>query len=107
MWVTLLPVLSVRRLWPRREVLERLAVPVRAAADDPVGGELRDDRDPPPRLAFLDVRDVHLDERPTEELERVADRPAVVRPRARVDDQPVDGADGVVAEPDVLALAVR
>ena len=44
---------------------------------------------------------------PAERLERVADRPAVVRPRARVHNEAVGGVERRVQELDVLALVVR
>src|SRR5438045_1198270 len=50
---------------------------------------------------------VHLDDRDGERLERVVDRPGVVRPRAGVDDHPVGVVVRVVAPLDELALAVR
>jgi hypothetical protein len=50
---------------------------------------------------------VHLDDRPASELERVADRIAVVRPGAGVDDEAVGGLPQLLAPVDVLALAVR
>src|SRR5688572_1471256 len=58
-------------------------------------------------LALFGVREMHLDDRPRKDLERVADRVAVVRPRARVHDHPLGPLERVVAEVDVLALAVR
>ena len=60
-----------------------------------------------PFLALVDVGQVHLDERYLEGLERVVDRPRVVRPGAGVDDQPVGGAERLMEEADVLALVVR
>ena len=60
----------------------------------------------PPLLARVDVGQVHLDRRQPGDLERVADRPRVVRPGAGVEQQPV----GVVGAPvqllDELALVV-
>ena len=90
-----------------RQVDERLAVAVGPLADHAVRGEVGDHRVAPPLLALVDVREVHLDDRDLEDVERVVDRVAVVRPRARVDDQPVGVAVGVVDPVDVLALVVR
>jgi hypothetical protein len=50
---------------------------------------------------------VHLHDRPASELERVADRIAVVRPGAGVDDEAVGRLPQLLAPVDVLALAVR
>ena len=50
---------------------------------------------------------MHLDDRAGERLERVVDRPAVVRPRAGVDDEGVGVVERRVEELDVLALVVR
>src|SRR4051794_6894975 len=92
---------------PLREELERFPVPVGALADHAGGGDLREDGVLSPLLALLDVREVHLDDRRVEELERVADRIAVVRPRAGIRDDAAGPVKGVVAPPDVFALAVR
>ena len=87
--------------------MKRLAVAVEPLADDSHTPEPREHREAAPLLALVDVREVHLDERHLERLKRVVDRPGVVRPGAGVDDQPVGGAEGLVEEPDVLALVVR
>ena len=50
---------------------------------------LADHRHAPELLAGVDVGQVHLDRGQPGDLERVADRPRVVRPRARVEDQAV------------------
>ena len=50
---------------------------------------------------------MHLDDGHVEELERVADRVAVVRPRPRVCDHSVRPVERLVDPVDVLALAVR
>ena len=60
-----------------------------------------------PLLARVDIREVHFDERHGERLECVVDRPRVVRPGARVDDQAVGRAERLVKEADVLAFVVR
>ena len=62
---------------------------------------------PAPLLALVDVRQVHLDERDGERLERVVDRPRVVRPGPGIDDQAVGRPERLVEEADVLALVVR
>jgi hypothetical protein len=69
--------------------------------------QILEHRRSPPLLAVVDVGQVHLHDRHLECLERVADRPAVVRPRGRVHDEAVDVAVRVVAPLDVLALVVR
>src|SRR5580765_3025467 len=63
---------------PGREMRERLAVALRALAEHAVRDDVGEHRVTAPLLALLDVRQVHLHDRPTEELERVADRVAVV-----------------------------
>ena len=90
-----------------RQVDERFAVPLGALADHAKGHDFLQDREAPPLLALLDVGQVHLDDGRGEELDRVADRVAVVRPGARVQDDPVGPAAGLVAPVDVLALVVR
>ena len=50
---------------------------------------------------------MHLDDRRLEQLERVADRVAVVRPRAGIDDHAVGPVERLVDPVDVLALVVR
>src|SRR5438093_3253029 len=49
---------------------------------------------------------MHLDDWTGKEVDRVPDRIAVVRPRARVDDERVDVVHGLVTPVDVFALAV-
>ena len=61
---------------------------------------------PPPLLPVFDVREVHLDDRALRKLERVADRVAVVRPGARVDDEATGGVAELLAPLDVLAFVV-
>ena len=82
-------------------------VAVGALPEDSLGRERRDHRVAPPVLALLDVREVHLDERHLEELERVVDGVRVVRPRARVGDHALRPLERLVAPLDVLALVVR
>src|SRR5687768_10839212 len=60
-----------------------------------------------PRLALHDVGEVHLDDRDPRYLERVADRPRVVRPRAGVDDHAVGDLLDAVQVLDELTLGVR
>ena len=67
-------------------MLEGHLVAVRSEADEARGDEVGDDRLPPPLLPLVDVGQVHLDDRDRERLERVVDRPRVVRERAGVDD---------------------
>ena len=72
-----------------REQLERLAVAVRRpcpARSPRQRSRITDSA--APLLALVDRRQVHLDRRQAGHLERVADRLGVVRPRARVEDQP-------------------
>src|SRR5215212_5875832 len=71
-----------RRL--RGEVTQREVVAVDAQPADHAGGHGRDHRVVPELLARVDVRDVHLDERPTQQRARVAQRVRVVRPGARI-----------------------
>ena len=73
------------------QVIEGHAVAVGAVPDEARGDEVGDDRRAPPLLPLVDIREVHLDDWDVEELERVVDRPGVMRPRAGVDDYPVDG----------------
>ena len=76
-------------------------------ADDPLARQPFEDARPAPRLALVDVREVHLDDRAREGLERVVDRPAVVRPRAGVENERVGVVERRVEEFHVLALVVR
>jgi hypothetical protein len=85
----------------------RFPVPVRALAEDAFRRQLGDHGPAPPLLALVDVRQVHLDERHLEQFERIANRVAVVRPGARVDDDAARPLEGVMAPVDVLAFAVR
>src|SRR5579871_3112085 len=89
------------------QVVEGHAVAVGAVTDEAGGDEVGKNGRTAPFLALVDVREVHLDERDLEELERVVDRPLVVRPRAGVDDDAVDGVVRVVAPLDELPLVVR
>src|SRR3990170_7349403 len=89
------------------EPLERLPVPLGALSQDAVRDHVLDHRAAPPLLPLGDVREMDLDDRPPEELDGVADRVAVVRPRTRVEDDPVRPAPRVVAPVDELALVVR
>src|SRR5207249_10138518 len=88
------------------EELQGLPVPVRALAEDALGDKVGDDGVAPPLLASLDVREVNFDDRRVEQLERIADRVRVVRPRAGVDDHAVGPVVRVVTPLDVLALAI-
>src|SRR5439155_14649064 len=87
--------------------LERLAVAVRALSDDALRGEVCDHGLAAPLLALVDVREVDLDERDGQQLERVPDRIRVVRPGPRVRDDAVGPVERVVAPLDVFALVVR
>ena len=87
--------------------LERLAVAVRALAGDALRGEVGDHGEPPPLLALVHVGQVHLDDRLREQLDGVVDRPAVVRPRRRVEDDAVGHVERLVQPVDVRALVVR
>src|SRR4051794_12958966 len=82
-------------------------VAVGAMADEASGDEIGDDRLAPPLLPLVDVGQVHLDDRDRERLERIMDRPRVVRPGGGIDDDRVDGVVRVVAPLDELALVVR
>src|SRR5439155_22963676 len=94
-------------LRPSREKLERLPVALGALADHAFRDDVRDHGHAPPLLALLDIREVHLDDRKLEQLERVANRIAVVRPRAGIDDDAVRPVARVVAPVDELSLAAR
>ena len=87
--------------------LERLAVAVRPLADEARGHDVLEDREPAPLLALEDVREVHLHDGHGEELERVADRPRVVRPGTGIRDHAVRPLVRLVAPVDELALVVR
>ena len=89
------------------EELEGLAIPVRPLPDDPRLDDALEHRHAAPLLPLVDVREVHLDHRDREELDRVADRPRVVSPRARVDDHAVRPVERLVAPVDELTLVVR
>ena len=92
---------------PSDDELERLAVAVGAFTDEARGGDVLEHGESPPLLALVDVREMHLHHRRGEELERIADRPRVVRPRAGVRDDSVRPLERLVAPVDVLALVVR
>ena len=87
--------------------LERLAVAVDALALHGAGAQVADHGHAAPLLALVDGRQVHLDRRQAGDLERVADRPRVVRPRARVQQDAVLRLAGLVQLLAELALAVR
>src|SRR5256885_886543 len=91
----------------RRQELERLAIALRPAAEDAPSREVGDYGEVPPLLALLRIGEVHLDNRPLKELERVVDRVAVVAPGSWVRDHAVGPIERFVAPADVLALAVR
>ena len=92
---------------PLVQEAEGLAVTVEALADDAQATEPAEHRVATPFLALVDVGQVHLDERYLEGLERIVDRPRVMRPGSRVDDQAVGGAERLMEKADVLALVVR
>src|SRR5215217_2813769 len=87
-----------------REKHKGLLIPVGASADHTVVDDVFDHGDAPPFLARSDVRKMHLDDRHGEELERIPDRVAVVRPRAWIDDDAVRPRTRLVAGVDELAL---
>src|SRR6185312_5882964 len=89
------------------QMFEGHLVAVGAMADEARGDEVGDDRLAPPLLPLVDVGQVHLDDRDRERLERVVDRPRVVRPGGGIDDDRVDGVVRVMAPLDELALVVR
>src|SRR4051794_27669325 len=60
----------------------------------------------PERLARVDVREVHLDGGQPRDLDRVAQRPRIVCPRARVEDQPVGEVGRLVQLLHELGLVV-
>ena len=64
---------------------ERLAIAVGAAAGDRREAQIADHRHTPPGLAALNVGQVDLQRGQRGDLERVPDRPRVVGPRARVE----------------------
>src|SRR5207302_993874 len=82
-------------------------VAVRTLADDLGGDEVGEHAELPPLLALLHVGEVHLDDRPGDELQGVVDRPAVMRPGARIHDHAVRPFRRVVDPLDEFALAVR
>src|SRR5215211_3567403 len=90
-----------------REEHERVVVAIGAFAENALGDDIGDHGDPAPFLPLLDVGEMHLDDRHREEVERVADRVAVMRPSPRVDDDAARPPARLVAEIDVLTLAVR
>src|SRR3954453_910791 len=88
-------------------MLEGHLVAVGAVSDEARGYAAGADRLPPPLLPLVDVGEVDLDDRDRERLERIVDRPRIVRPRGGVDDDRGDGVVRVVAPLDELALVVR
>ena len=83
-----------------------VAVAVDALALDGRDAEVADDRHAAELLARVHVGEVDLDGGQRGDLQRVADRPRVVRPRARVDDDAVGEALDAVQVLDELALVV-
>ena len=59
------------------------------------------------RLALVRVRDVQLDDRRFDHVERIEDRDRRVRERRRIDDDAVGAVDAAVDPVDDLRLAVR
>ncbi len=91
-----------RLLEPR----ERVPVALEPLARDARDADAVEHRHAPERLAGVDVGQMDLDGRQPGDLERVADRPRVVRPGARVEHQPVGVVARLVELLDVLALEV-
>jgi alpha-1,2-mannosyltransferase len=89
---------------PLRDVGERQPVPVDAQPGDDAGGDRRDHRVVPELLALVDVRDVHLDQRPGQLRARVAHRDRVVRPGGAVQHDRDRRVGGLVQPRDHLAL---
>ena len=85
---------------------ERVAVAVHALAADLRHADAVEHRHAPERLAVLDVGQVHLHRRQPGDLDGVAQRPRVVRPGARVEQQPVGVVGRLVDLLDVVALVV-
>ena len=86
--------------------LECLAVAVEPLPLDAPDAQLPDHGMAAPLLALVDRRQVNLDRRDGRELERVADRVGVVRPRTRVEQQAVGPLGGDVQALAELALVV-
>ena len=84
-----------------------VTVAVDALALHGAHAEVADHRQAPPLLAPVDRREVDLDGRQAAQLERVVDRPRVVRPGARIEHEAVGALAGAVQELAVLALVVR
>src|SRR5918911_560855 len=89
------------------ETGERLTVSVHALPHDGREAQLPHDRHATELLAMLDVGEVDLDRRKPRDLERVADRPGVVRPRPGVQDDAVGEVLQAVQVLDELLLRVR
>src|SRR5918995_488113 len=85
---------------------ERVPVALRPLAGDARDADALEHRHAPERLARVDVGQVHLDRGQPGDLERVAQRPGVVRPGARIEDQAVREVARLVELLDVLALEV-
>jgi hypothetical protein len=77
--------------------VEGHSVAVGPVPDEACRDEAGENGHSPPLLALVDVREMHLDDRNLEQLERVVDRPLIMRPRAGVDDNAVDRVERVVA----------
>src|SRR4051812_1880658 len=90
------------------EPLQRLEIARDPLPHDPVRAHLRDDAHLPPRLALRQVRDVHFHHPQPRRGDRVAQRIARVRVRARVEDHSVRPAAKLVQlvdqRPFVIAL---
>src|SRR6266511_4560359 len=69
-----------------RQTFDRLLVSYRPLADDAVCSEVGDDGLTTPLLSLVDVGEMNFDDGRLEQLERVPDRVAVVRPRPGIDD---------------------
>ena len=83
------------------------SVAVRALPLDRRDAQVADHGHAPPLLPLVHGGQVHLHRRQVRHLERVADRPRVVGPRARVEDQPVGALAGPVQPLAELALVIR
>ena len=90
----------------RFEQLERLAIAVGALAGDGAEHQPLEHRVAPPLLARTDVGEVDLDRGHAGDLERVADRVAVVRPGAGVEQRRVGELRETMQVLDELRLAV-
>src|SRR4051812_45439344 len=98
---------SISSLEPGLEELECLGVALRAPPLDRRDAQIADHGDAPPLLALVDGRQMHLHRRQPRHLEGVPDRPRVVGPRARVEDQAVGALPRAVEPLHELALVVR